>query len=221
MKEQNQKRNFCITAGLLVLFTLWTVAICFIDVQAIGPKGSSVGFATLNRAFHELTGVHMLIYTITDWLGLVPLVFSLGFALLGFVQLIKRKSLFKVDYDILLLGGFYIIVMIAYVLFEIFVINYRPVLIEGYLEASYPSSTTMLVICVMPTAIIQLNRRMKNSGMKRMFSYIMIVFTVFMVVGRLVSGVHWFTDIVGGSLLSSGLVLLYYSIISCSAKLIK
>lgn len=221
MKEQNQKRNFCITAGLLVLFTLWTAAICFIDVQAIGPKDSSVGFATLNRAFHELTGVHMLIYTITDWLGLVPLGFCLGFALLGFMQLIKRKSLFKVDYDILLLGGFYIIVMIAYVLFEIFVINYRPVLIEGYLEASYPSSTTMLVMCVMPTAIIQFNRRIKNSEMKRMFSYIMIVFTVFMVIGRLVSGVHWFTDIVGGSLLSSGLVLLYYSLISRSAKLNK
>lgn len=219
MKERSQKRNFCITAGLLVLFTLWTAAVCFIDVQAIGPKDSAVGFAALNGAFHELTGVHMLIYTITDWLGLVPLSFILGFALLGFVQLIKGKSLFKVDSDILLLGGFYIIVMAAYVLFENFVINYRPVLIEGYLEASYPSSTTMLVMCVMPTAILQFNRRIKNSRMKYLFSYILIAFTVFMVIGRLVSGVHWFTDIIGGALLSAGLVMLYYSIISRSIKL--
>lgn len=221
MKERSQKRNLWITVGLLVLFTLWTVAICYIDVQEIGPRESVVGFAALNGAFHELTGVHMLIYTITDWLGLVPLSFILGFTLLGFVQLIKRKSLFKVDSDILLLGGFYIIVMAAYVLFELFVINYRPILIEGYLEASYPSSTTMLVMCVMPTAIMQFNRRIKNSGVKRLLSYVMIGFTVFMVIGRLISGVHWFTDIVGGTLLSSGLVMLYYSIISHSDKLIK
>lgn len=219
MKERSQKRNLSITTGLLVLFTLWTAAVCFIDVQAIGPKDSAVGLATLNESFHELTGVHMLIYTITDWLGLIPLGFILGFALLGLVQLIKRKSLFKVDSDILLLGGFYIIVMVAYVLFEIFVINYRPVLIEGYLEASYPSSTTMLVMCVMPSSILQINRRIKNSRMKFLFSYIMIAFTVFMVIGRLVSGVHWFTDIVGGALLSAGLVMLYYSSISCSIKL--
>lgn len=221
MKERSQKKNFCITASLLVLFALWTVAICYIDVQAIGPRESVVGFAVLNGAFHELTGVHMLIYTITDWLGLVPLGFILGFALLGFVQLIKRKSLFKVDSDILLLGGFYMIVMAAYVLFEIFVINYRPILIEGYLEASYPSSTTMLVMCVMPTAMIQFNTRIKNNRMKRLLSYAMIAFIVFMVIGRLVSGVHWFTDIIGGALFSSGVVMLYYSMIGCFAKLIK
>lgn len=213
MKERSQKRDFCITASLLALFALWTVAICYIDVQAIGPRESVVGFAALNGAFHELIGVHMLIYTITDWLGLVPLGFILGFALLGFVQLIKRKSLFKVDSDILLLGGFYMIVMAAYVLFEIFVINYRPILIEGYLEASYPSSTTMLVMCVMPTAMLQFSRRIKNNGMKRLLSYVMIAFIVFMVIGRLVSGVHWFTDIIGGVLFSSGLVMLYYSMI--------
>lgn len=211
MKERNRK-NFCITVSLLVLFVLWTIAISHVDVQAIGPKVSTVGFATFNGFFHELTGVHMLIYTITDWLGLVPLCFALGFAFLGFVQLIKRKSLLKVDYSILVLGGFYIIVIAAYVLFEIFVINYRPVLIEGYLEASYPSSTTMLVMCVMPTAIMQFNSRIRNKGLRKTIACAIVVFTLFMVVGRLISGVHWFTDIIGGALLSTGLVMLYYSV---------
>ena len=211
MKERNRKKIF-ITVSLLALFVLWTIAISHVDVQAIGPKGSTVGFATFNGFFHELTGVHMLIYTITDWLGLVPLCFALGFAFLGFVQLIKRKSLLKVDYSILVLGGFYIIVLAAYVLFEIFVINYRPVLIEGYLEASYPSSTTMLVMCVMPTAIMQLNSRIRNKGLRKTIACAIVVFTLFMVVGRLISGVHWFTDIIGGALLSTGLVMLYYSV---------
>lgn len=211
MKKRNQK-NFGITMGLLVAFVLWTIAISKYDVQAIGPQGSAVGFAAFNGFFHNLTGVHMSIYTITDWLGLVPFAFALGFAILGLIQLIQRQSLFKVDYSILVLGGFYIIVMTAYVFFEIVVINYRPVLIEGYLEASYPSSTTMLVMCVMPTAIMQLNSRIRNQGLRKGIDCLIIAFTVFMVVGRLISGVHWFTDIVGGALLSAGLVMLYVSV---------
>ncbi|MBO5837594.1 MAG: phosphatase PAP2 family protein, partial [Oscillospiraceae bacterium] len=158
---------------------------------------------------HKLTGVHMSLYTITDWLGLVPLVFVIGFALLGLIQWIKRRHILKVDYNILILGSFYIIVMAVYVLFEMLVVNYRPILINGYLEASYPSSTTMLVMCVMPTAIMQFNSRIKNNIIKRCVTYTISAFIVFMVIGRLISGVHWFTDIVGGTLLSAGLVLIY------------
>ena len=203
---------------MLLAFLLWTIAIQVVDVQAIGPLESSVGFATINQFVHNLTGVHMSLYTITDWLGLVPLVFVMGFALLGLIQWIKRKHLFKVDYNILILGGFYIVVMAVYVLFEMFVVNYRPVLINGYLEASYPSSTTMLVMCVMPTAIMQFNVRIKNNVLKRFVASAIIAFIVFMVIGRLISGVHWFTDIVGGALVSASLVLMYRAIISWEVK---
>ena len=215
MKERNQK-NFGITAGLLTTFVLWTIGVRRIDLQAIGPNGTSVGFAALNGFVCKLTGVHMTIYTITDWLGLVPLCFVVGFAFLGLVQLIQRRSILKVDYSILVLGGFYILVMVAYLLFEVVVINYRPVLIDGRMEASYPSSTTMLVMCVIPTAMMQLNARVKNKTIQKTVLGILLAFTVFMVIGRLISGVHWFTDIVGGALLSAGLVMLYYSVSSLS-----
>ena len=217
MKKENQ-RNFCIATCMLFAFFLWTATIQFIDVQTIGPQGSSVGFATINQFVHNLTGVHMSLYTITDWLGLVPLVFVMGFALLGLIQWIKRKHLLKVDYSILVLGGFYIVVMAVYVLFEMLVVNYRPVLINGYLEASYPSSTTMLVMCVMPTAIMQFNARIKNNVLKRFVASAIIAFIVFMVIGRLVSGVHWFTDIIGGALLSAGLVMMYRAVIRLEVK---
>ena len=213
MKNEKQK-DFCIAICMLAAFLFWTVAIQFVDVQTIGPQESSVGFATINQFVHNITDVHMFLYTVTDWLGLVPLAFVMGFALLGLIQWIKRKHLLKVDYSILVLGGFYIIVMVAYVFFEMFVINYRPVLIGGILEASYPSSTTMLAMCVMPTAIMQLNARIKNKVLKRCVASVMTAFLVFMVIGRLVSGVHWFTDIIGGALLSTGLVLMYRAIIS-------
>ena len=207
-----KKKNFCIALGLLAAFVLWTIAICFIDVQAIGPQGSSVGFAALNRFVHDLTGTHMHLYTITDWLWLVPIVFALGFAILGLAQWIRRKSILKVDRSILILGGFYVVVLAAYVFFETHVINYRPVLIEGFLEASYPSSTTMLVMCVMPTAIMQFHTRIKNRLLLSVVSVTMTGFIVFMVIGRLISGVHWFTDILGGALLSAGLVMLYHAV---------
>ena len=199
---------------MLAAFLLWTVAIRFFDMQAIGPQKSTVGFATINHFVHNLTGVHMVLYTVTDWLGLVPLMIVMGFGTLGLFQWIKRKHLLKVDYSLLVLGGFYIVVIAVYILFEILIVNYRPVLINGYLEASYPSSTTMLVMCVMPTAIMQFNSRIKNDILKRCVSSAIIVFIAFVVIGRLISGVHWFTDIVGGTLLSAGLVLMYRAIIS-------
>ena len=154
----------------------------------------------------------MSLYTITDWLGLVPICFIMGFGILGLCEWIKRRNLFKVDLSILALGGFYIVVMALYIFFEMFVINYRPILINGNLEASYPSSTTMLVMCVMPTAIMQFNSRIKNKGLKKCVNILITAFVVFMVIGRLVSGVHWFSDIIGSALLSSGLVMIYHSV---------
>ena len=208
MKEKNQRSLWIMLVALFMLVA-WTLALTNVDLHPVGPEGTVVGFATINSAFHEWTGVHMWLYEMTDWLGLVPIIVVLGFGVLGLTQLIKRRSLFKVDSDILILGVFYILVMTAYVIFEIFVINYRPILIEGRLEASYPSSTTLLVLCVMPTAIMQLNNRIKNVVLRKVTVVSISLFIVFMVVGRLVSGVHWLTDIVGGVLLSIGLVMLY------------
>lgn len=209
--RQHQK-NLRIAISMLALFALWTAAIRCIDVQAIGPQGSTVGFAAINAFVHSLTGVHMSLYRITDWLSLVPLGFVMGFAILGLSQWIRRKHLLKVDGSILALGGFYAVVMAVYVFFEVVVVNYRPVLIDGILEASYPSSTTMLVMCVVPTAIMQFSGRIKNHVLRRCVTIIMTGFIVFMVMGRLISGVHWFTDIIGGALLSTGLVMLYHSV---------
>ena len=213
--KKKSRRLFFLGASLLAAFVLWTVLVCFVDVQAIGPEGSSVGFATLNGCVHDFTGVNMSLYVITDWLGLVPIGVAFGFAVLGLVQWIKRKSILKVDRSILVLGGFYIVVMAVYVLFEMVVINYRPTLIDGYLEASYPSSTTMLVMCVMPTAMMQLRARIKNKVFSRCVMIAIAVFIVFMVIGRLVSGVHWITDIIGGALLSAGLVTMYDAFGKC------
>ena len=205
---KKQKGIFC-GIGMLAAFALWTALVSSVDAQPIGPRESVVGFAALNGFIHNLTGVHMSLYVITDWLGLVPVAVCLGFAVLGLHQWIKRKHIWKVDRSILVLGGFYVVVMAAYLLFEMYVINYRPVLIDDYLEASYPSSTTLLVLCVMPTAMMQLKRRIRDHRLRICVLAIIGFFVAFMVLGRLISGVHWVTDIIGGILLSAGLNILY------------
>ena len=197
--------------GLLAAFALWTALIRCVDVQAVGPNGTAIGFAAFNVWFHRLTGVHMALYAVTDWLGLVPILICLGFGGLGFAQLVKRRSLRRVDPDILLLGVYYVLVIAAYLIFEMIPINYRPVLIEGRLEASYPSSTTLLVLSVMPTLCFQANRRSQSPLLRRAAAVFAAAFSAFMSIGRLVAGVHWATDIIASVLLSAGLFLLYRS----------
>lgn len=203
------KKTLWTGVGLLLAFVLWTVLIRCVDVQAVGPKDTKVGFASWNAWFHHLTGVNMTLYTVTDWLGLVPIFICGCFGIIGLCQWIRRKHLFRVDPDILILGVYYLLVIAAYLVFEMLPVNYRPVLIDGYLEASYPSSTTLLVLSVMPTLQFQTDRRCEKQVYRRLASALAILFSAFMVIGRLVAGVHWATDIIGSILLSAGLFLLY------------
>ena len=197
----------------IIAFMIWTILILILDVQPIGVKGTNIGFATINSWFHSLTGVNMTLYTITDWLGLVPIFICMFFGLVGLVQLVKRKNLLKVDFDIIILGVYYVIVILCYLIFEMHPINYRPILINGFMEASYPSSTTLLVLCVIPTLVFQANQRLKSITLKSFITIFAVAFSIFMVVGRLISGVHWLTDIIGSCLLSAGLFYTYKGIV--------
>lgn len=211
--KKSGKRELFTGSMFVVAFVIWTISIQVIDVQAIAPNGTEVGFATINSWFHKMTGVHLIVYMITDWLGLVPIFICMLFGGVGFVQLVKRRSLFKVDYDIILLGIYYIIVIFSYFIFEMIPINYRPILINGFLEASYPSSTTLLVLSVMPTLVFQVKRRLESVEIKKTIGVLTGVFSAFMVIGRLIAGVHWFTDIVGSVMLSEGLFYLYKAVV--------
>ena len=208
-KNLQCKRELFIGMMLVTVFVIWTVLVQTVDVHPVGLNGTDVGFATFNTRFHQLTGVHMAAYIITDWLSLIPVFVCVAFAVIGLVQLIKRKRLLKVDCDIIFLGVYYIVVILCYLAFEMIPINYRPIFIDGIMETSYPSSTTLLVLGVMPTLVFRIGKRVKNTAVKKIVSIFTGIFTVFMVIGRLVSGVHWFTDIVGAVLLSTGLYYLY------------
>lgn len=206
----NSKKNSIILPVILfVVFVVYTFIVSHVDIQPVGPLQSKVGMASLNIFFANSIGIHMIWYDITNILGFFSLVVAAFFGFIGVFQLVTRKSLLKVDRDIIILGCFYVLVLACYVMFDKFPINYRPVMLEGTLEPSYPSSHTMLSICILSTAIMQLKWKMRDAHVANLTSIILAVIMVIIVVGRLISGVHWFTDIVGGVLLSALLVSLY------------
>ena len=198
-----------LSLSLLVSFLIWTLLVIFVDVKPLGVNSSNIGLSTMNLAFFNLTNTNLTLYTITDWLGLISIAICVGFGVLGLIQLIKRKSLFKVDKDILILGIYYVIVILMYLIFEMIPINYRPILIEGRMETSYPSSTTLLVLSVAPTLSFEIHKRIKDRKIVILIDIVNISFALFMVIGRLLSGVHWLSDIIGSIILSGGLFVLY------------
>ena len=213
----NKKRNFLISGILLLIAITFTILVKVVDVKQIGVNNSSIGFATLNQFIFETTGVNMIWYHITDWLGLIPVFMAIVYAFIGLIQLIKRRSIFKVDKEIILLGLYYIIVIALYVFFEKVIINYRPILMNGFLEASYPSSHTLMTICICGSSIL-IKKKLFNNKITKVINYLSIIIITITVVGRLISGVHWFTDIIGGILISSGLLMTFYSLLSIINK---
>lgn len=210
-----QKRKLLIAGISGLLFTVLIVLIQFVDVQAVGPEGTRIGLSHLNRFVLETLGVHMLWYEITDWFGIATVVTAFLFAVTGLMQWMKRRNIWKVDKEILALGGLYLIVIGLYVLFELAVVNYRPILMPGntHPEASFPSSHTMLVCVIMGSSIPLLGKYVKSDVLCTVLRIICAAIIAVTVIGRLISGVHWFTDILGGILISVMLLNLYAEIL--------
>ena len=212
----NKKKKYLIISFVLIFVSIiYTILVKFVDVQSIGDTNTNVGFASINQLVFSSIGVNKIWYDISDILGLFPIL-SVGiYALIGLMQLIKRKNIFKVDKEIIALGVFYVVVIALYVFFEKVIINYRPVLVEGVLEASYPSSHTLMSICLCGSAIILNNQLFKNKT--KLINILLLVIGLIIIVGRLLSGVHWFTDILGGVIISCALLMTFYT----SLKIIK
>ena len=212
-----KERNLIISTILLISSIIFIALLKNIDVKCDAVNNSCIGLATINQFLFNKIGVNMLWYTITDWLGIIPILMAMVYAFIGLFQLIKRKCLNKVEPEIIKLGIFYIIVLLIYILFKKYIINYRPILMNGFLEASFPSSHTLMTICLCGSSIIINNRLFKNNFTKilNIISLIVIIFTV---IGRFISGVHWFTDIIGGILISCFLLISFYSILNIKLR---
>ena len=207
-KVLSKKGNIIISVFLTILFVVYTLLVKCLDVKSIGPNNSEVGFSSLNDAFRNLVGNNMTIYKISELFGYAILLLVLLFGVIGLIELIKRKCLKKVDREIIILGCFYVLVGIVYVLFEKIVINYRPVLMDGVLEASYPSSHTILSLCIGISSLM-LSKKYIPKNYVNIFNICVILLMSVVLLGRIISGVHWISDIIGGLLISITLLMYF------------
>ena len=211
----NTKRiiNIIAAAVCYVAFVIFTKAVMTYDLQPIAPDGSMVGFGSYNRRIFEQLGTNEMWYEITQVLGWLALLICAVFALIGLVQLIKGKSLAAVDPDIICMGVLYVLCIIAYVVFLKVTINVRPVLEDGVAEASYPSSHTVLAFCVFASLLIEIRRRITDSAKAMIESIACAFFMSITIFGRLLSGMHWATDIIGGVILSMAFIFTFAAIL--------
>ncbi len=204
---------FALSALCLILFAVLIIALKTVDLGIAGESRTEVGFSSLNGAFFSLIGDRSdLWYTVSELLGYLAIATAGGFALLGLIQLIQRKSLAKVDKDIYLIAAVYAVLAAVYVIFEVLVINYRPYLIDGELEASFPSSHTMLALTILLTAAHQFLTRIKCSAARITTAALATLVALASVAARVLSGLHWLTDIVGGVLISLAIVFAYLGV---------
>lgn len=218
MKTQT-KIKLILALVFFLLFCALTVLIVTLDVRTAGPCDTKVGLASLNTALRDAIGQNHAMYRVSKWIGLAAIAVSAAAALFGVLQLIMRKSLLKVDRAILLLGGLYVLTGLQYVLFEIAKINYRPVLEEGqsFPEASYPSSHTLMIAVIFGSAVILAERYIKNAALKRTLQCAGCLLCLLGTAARLLSGVHWCTDVAGGALLALALILLFAGLLDIFA----
>lgn len=212
--KKNNIIYFSITAFLIISFVVFTLIVKTVDVAIVGPAGSSVGLSHLNAKIFNAVGTSSVMDKLTDICLVLSIIVAFSIVCIGVVQLAKRKSLFKVDKSILWLVLVYILMALTYIFFEFVVINFRPILANGQIEPSYPSSHTLIVCCIMVSSIFVMNNLFTNKILKYGYLAGATTITIFNAVGRLLSGMHWFTDIIGAILLSAVIIMLYVSIIS-------
>lgn len=219
MQNPTVKKCAVISAVFLAMFLLLIILLKTADVQPVGPNSSSIGLAGINTALStskngELSPMNNFFYNLTEIIGYVAILLALCFAAAGVFQLVKGKSFAKVNTGIYLLGGVYVLLGIIYVFFEKAVVNFRPIIIDGDLEAAFPSSHTLLSLCIFATAMLHILRQGKGKkAVKPIFAGLMVLATA----GRLLSGVHWFTDILGSILLSGAVIFAYAAAASAFA----
>lgn len=210
-KKRTKKMSFSLNYVIItfIISVLYTLLVKVVDVSDIGPQFSRVGFSTINNYFHNLTGYNDTWYNITKYLGIIPFLLVAYYGLIGLKQLLKKKSIKKVDKRLIILGCFYIMVLLCYIFFEKVIINYRPILIDGVLEASYPSSHTVLAITICLSSLL-ISKYYFKANIQKIVDIVTWILLIIIVVGRLLSGVHWLTDIIGGIIISDFLVTAYY-----------
>lgn len=212
--SEKTKNGFLLTVILLVGFLIYTMCVMHVDAKPMGLDGTKIGFASLNVPIHQFLGFNKVFYYLSKGIGVITFVVAGFFAALTVIEMVIRKGIFKADQSLYALCVIYVLVIIAYVLFDKIAINFRPIDMGEGLEPSYPSTHTMLAVVVFVTGAIQLKYRLDESVIKKTVIIVLYALNGLMILFRMLSGVHWFTDILGGVIIGVVFISLYINMLS-------
>lgn len=211
-KDSGFRTLLVLAVVLFVAFAAFTYLVRTYDVAPVGYNGAEVGFSKLNAATHEMFPGDDGSYELTKILGYICLIAVAVNGLEAAIDFFRNKGrISRMHKRNVITCIYYVVVGGFYVLFEFVVINTRPI----SAEASYPSSHTMLALCVLYSVFVLLGfSSWRYKFMASILRVICVVAMISMVVFRFLSGVHWLTDICGGILLSLSLMCLYRACIA-------
>ena len=215
-----RKKSLIQFVAVTLIAVVFTVLVKIVDVGFVSSTGSLVGFSSVNIPFSQKFGFNPIFYKVSEVLGYLIFLVIAVFAFIGCYQLIKRKSLMKVDKDLYALAITYVFTFALYIFFDkVFVINLRPIIMAGesIAEPSFPSSHTLLAVSVLGTAISECGKIRKES-LRVSFVIVLAILMSATVLSRLFSGVHWVTDIIAGILWGEVMMTLYQLFSALLAK---
>jgi undecaprenyl-diphosphatase len=214
-KKKDLQGKIISSATNFFVFLCMIFWVKFLDVAAIGPENTSIGFSTINWWLHNLTGVNMTWYKVSNITGYLAIAFALAVWIIAIIQLIKRKSFAKIDKEIAWASILYIVLALVYFFFKVVVINYRPIIMPGdlHVEGSFPSSHTLFAWTIYTSLIFLIKKYVTKKNLKVILEILVWLIIAVTLVGRILSGAHWGTDILGGILIGNALVIGYSAIL--------
>ena len=224
MIQGKARKDLILAAVLLALFLLFTVVVSTVNVASVPVKvvaadGSwtageeiRIGLSGVNVPVSDQLGYRAGAYKVSKYLGYLSILTAVAFVAWFICEAVKRRSAAKADRRLIALMILFALTAAAYLLFEVLKLNYRPVVLDEGLEASYPSTHTLLAVAVMGGAARTLTALRK--GPSRLCACALCLIGAVIVICRCLAGVHWLTDILGGLLLGAALLALHAGLLA-------
>lgn len=202
------KYYLIVCATLLVAFLALWCCVVFVDVQRVGANDTTLGLASVNLAVFLLLGQDATWDYVTDWLTVVCILVGASVGAKAFFQAVMRKSVKKVDTELYVVLGCYLLALAFVALFEIVPVNYRPLLAQGNLQASFPSTHALICIVSVGETLFTATFRKCRKPLQLTICALFALCCVAVCLGRLLAGAHWLTDVVASVLLGGAIVAL-------------
>jgi undecaprenyl-diphosphatase len=194
--------------SFLVLFII-LMLLLNVDKAVIAESGKEVGLSHINNLVSYSYKENIDFMTdLLMYITFTVVVFEAG---LGLYQLIKGKSLFKVDIEIIIFGIALVVMVALWLLFDYVIkINVRP---THEAEGSFPSTHVLITTFLALASHAFICYQYENKFAKYGSLLIAVSIIALVLFGRVASGMHYITDVTGGLFLGLALYFCTFGII--------